>query len=107
LRANPTVAEIRFWRLIYPIRKPWHFRKQVRMGAYVVDFASHRARLVVEIDGYTHFVGDGPARDAVRDAALRRHGYEILRFTNLDVMQNAEGVYQTLLATLATRIPPP
>ncbi|QYO76779.1 DUF559 domain-containing protein [Devosia salina] len=52
LRQTPTLAEVRFWRLLYPIRQMgWHFRKQAPMGRYVVDFVCHPARLIVEIDG--------------------------------------------------------
>ena len=57
LRRNPTGPEVRFWAIIHPIRSRWHFRKQVPMGRYVVDFACHAAKLVVQIDGETHFVG--------------------------------------------------
>ena len=88
------------------MRAAWHFRKQVPMGPYVADFVSHKARLVVEIDGDTHFTGDGPDRDRRRDAALAAKGYIILRFTNDEVMHNPEGVYQKLVEVLASRKPP-
>lgn len=104
LRKNPTPAEIRFWRLIAPLRTLHHFRKQVAMGPYVVDFASHSARLVVEIDGDSHFVGDGPERDALRDAALRAHGYRVMRFTNEEVMRNPEGVCLALAEALGEEV---
>lgn len=100
LRKNPTPAEIRFWRLIAPLRTLHHFRKQVAMGPYVVDFASHSARLVVEIDGDSHFVGNGPERDA----ALRAHGYRVLRFSNDEVMRNPEGVYLALAEALGEEV---
>ena len=107
LRHNPTGPELRFWALIHPIRTQWHFRRQVRMGLYVVDFASHSAKLVVEIDGDTHFIGNVPARDLKRDEDLRAHGYQVLRFTNDEVMHNAEGVYSAVVAALALKAPPP
>lgn len=107
LRKNPTPAEIRFWKIIESLRARYHFRKQVQMGSYVVDFASHKARLVVEIDGETHYVGEGPARDQARDAALAERGYRVLRFTNADVMQNADGVFRVLTDALTERAPPP
>jgi very-short-patch-repair endonuclease len=107
LRQQPTAAEVRFWRLIYPVRSKWRFRRQVLLHTFVVDFASHTARLVVEIDGDTHYVGDGQMRDARRDAILAARGFEVLRFTNDEVMHNPEGVYHRLLAVLAQRSPPP
>src|SRR5690606_40840214 len=96
LRKNPTAPEIRFWRLIAQLRTKHHFRKQVPMGPYVVDFASHAAKIVIEIDGDSHFIGDAQERDGVRDAALRAHGYRVLRFTNDEVMHSPEGVYRAL-----------
>ena len=102
LRKNPTPAEIRFWRLIEPLRTgAYHFRKQVALGPYVVDFACHHAELIVEIDGDTHFSDAGLQKDIERDGYLRARGYRIVRFTNLDVMTNPEGVYTTVLAALA------
>ena len=101
LRKNPTPAEVRFWRLIAPLRTGgYHFRKQAPIGAYVADFACHHAKLVIEIDGDTHFVGTGPQRDAIRTAFLTSEGYTILRFTNLDVMTNSDGVYASVLSAL-------
>src|SRR6185312_16429621 len=52
LRARPTASEVRLWRLLYGLRTDGHhFRKQVRIGSYVVDFACLHASLVIEVDG--------------------------------------------------------
>ncbi len=107
LRKNPTPAEVRFWKIIESLRPQYHFRKQVQMGPYVVDFASHRAMLIVEVDGESHYVGAAPARDQVRDATLAARGYRILRFTNAEVMQNADGVFRVLVDVLEGKTPPP
>jgi very-short-patch-repair endonuclease len=88
------------------MRAEWHFRKQVPIGRFVVDFASHKAQLVVEIDGDTHFVGDAPHRDLVRDAFLVSQGYSVLRFTNDEVMTNPEGVYAKVIEVLEASPPP-
>ena len=102
LRQQPTPAEIRFWRLIYPIRQEgWHFRKQAPIGRYVVDFACHASKLVVEIDGDSHFMPEGVERDLVRTAFLVGEGFRVLRFTNSEVMDNEEGVYLLVAEALA------
>ncbi|MGV8955188.1 MAG: endonuclease domain-containing protein [Cypionkella sp.] len=101
LRQQPTPFEVRFWRIIHPIRQQgWHFRKQAPIGRYVVDFACHRARLVVEIDGDSHYTEEGIARDAVRTAFLVGEGYRVVRFTNLEVMENDEAVYLAIVEAL-------
>jgi very-short-patch-repair endonuclease len=62
------------------------------MGAYIVDFVCHGTRIVVEVDGETHDFASRLRRDAVRDAWLASRGYNVLRFTNEDVLRNLEGV---------------
>jgi very-short-patch-repair endonuclease len=106
LRKNPTPAEVRFWKLLEPLRtRGYHFRKQVPLGAFVADFACHQAKVVIEIDGDTHYTDVGMRKDRVRDAALAKHGYKVLRFSNLDVMNNPEGIYDTLVSAMGERTP--
>jgi very-short-patch-repair endonuclease len=67
LRKNPTPAEIRFWQLIGPRReRGYHFHKQVPLGAFVVDFACHHAKVVVEVDGDTHYTDEALRKDRAR-----------------------------------------
>jgi very-short-patch-repair endonuclease len=56
MRASPTEAERKlWWHLRYRLELPGtHFRRQVRLGRYIVDFASHQVRLVIEVDGGQH-----------------------------------------------------
>jgi very-short-patch-repair endonuclease len=63
----------------------WRFRRQVRIGRYVVDFANLWPRVVVEIDGDSHFVGTGPEGDRERDAYLRSMGFVVIRFMNAEI----------------------
>lgn len=101
LRHEQTPPERRFWALIRPWRDTgWHWRRQAPMGPYVVDFVCKRIRLVVEIDGNTHSADAGIAHDARRTDYLAGQGYTVLRFTNGEVMNNAEGVYEVLRQTL-------
>jgi len=101
LRAQPTVAEIRFWRLIFPLRTGgWHFRKQVQLGSYYVDFACLHAGLVVEIDGDTHGTELALRNDKTRAFYLRERGFVVLRFSNEDVLKYPDGVFDILTMTL-------
>ena len=67
LRKAMPPAEARMWNLLRgePFRW-WHFRRQVPVAAYFADFASHAAKLVVEIDGDTH--GTAAARRTMQRA---------------------------------------
>lgn len=101
LRREQTAAERRFWALLQPWRDSgWHWRRQAPVGPYVVDFLCKRVRLVVEIDGDSHYDVAGQAHDAQRTAFLVELGYTVLRFTNLDVLGNADGVFDALRKVL-------
>ncbi len=104
LRANPTDAEKRMWRLLFPFReRGFHFRKQAPIGPYVADFACHHAKIVIEVDGGQHYSRDGQASDARRSEFLESEGYTVLRFSNLEVLSNSDGVQEVLAAALALR----
>ena len=92
-------AEVPLWSELKPYRKMGaHFRRQVAIGNYVVDFACHRNRLIVEIDGLSHTTDDAIAKDAERQRELERCGYSVLRFTNEDVFTDCGSVIETILA---------
>jgi very-short-patch-repair endonuclease len=104
LRQQASPPEVRLWRLLYPLRTgAYHFRKQVQIGPYCVDFACHHAKLVIEVGGDSHHLRGEQQKDAMRDLFLRREGYEILRFSNSEVLSNPEGVYLTIVSTLKSR----
>lgn len=106
LRRKPTPAEVRLWRLLFPLRTGgFHFRKQAPIGPYIADFACHHARLVVEVDGDTHGTEAGIVRDWQRDAFLSGEGYTVLHFSNHDVLHNSEGV-SAVIATALSDITP-
>jgi len=101
LRRDPTEAEKAMWRLLRAQFTAWRFRRQVPLGFAIADFASHRARLVIEIDGGQH----GGADDAARDARMAREGYRVVRFWNNEVLANIGGV-ATVLAGVLEQSPP-
>lgn len=91
LRSNETLAERRFRRgLSYVRANNSHFRRQVAIGPYIVDFACHGEKIVVEIDGDTHGQEIQRRRDQKRDRYLTSRGYRVLRFWNNDVIENLD-----------------
>ncbi len=98
---NTTAAEARLWHQLRQFEtRGTHFRRQVPIGNYVVDFACMAARLVIEVDGSQH--SDDPVllRDAERTRWLEGQGYRVLRFWNNDVSQNLAGVLDVVHAAL-------
>ncbi|HQS71041.1 MAG: hypothetical protein B7Y36_14755 [Novosphingobium sp. 28-62-57] len=80
------------------------FRRQKVIGSYIADFAANEPKIVVEIDGHTHDADD--ARDAIRTRFLESEGYRVVRYTNVDVMQNLEGVLIHLASVIGEMQPP-
>jgi very-short-patch-repair endonuclease len=104
LRARPTASEVRLWRLLYGLRTDgYHFRKQVRIGSYVVDFACLHASLVIEVDGFSHESDRARSNDATRDDYLRGRGFTVLRFSSWDVMHEPDGVLTAVATGLEGR----
>jgi very-short-patch-repair endonuclease len=101
LRGDMTEAERIVW---YELRAHRlhgaSFRRQTPIGPYVVDFVCHAAKLIIEVDGGQHFEPGHLAYDAWRGAYLAARGYRVLRFSNLDVMDNKAGVLETIAAAL-------
>ena len=98
-----TKEERRLW-YEYLHSYPFRFRRQVTSGKYILDFYCAAAKLAVELDGSQHFEPDAQRYDATRTAYLNSIGIEVLRFSNLDVLQNLQGVCQAIDIAVAKRI---
>jgi very-short-patch-repair endonuclease len=72
------------------------FRRQHPIGRFIVDFYCHAHRLVVEIDGPVHRLQK--ERDVARADYLLQRGYQVVRFTNEHVLQDVQGVLQSIQA---------
>jgi len=93
LRGNTTDAESLLWSLLRARRLVGvKFRRQHQFGRYILDFYSHEAKLVLELDGDGHAQPEQRARDAERTAFLASHGLTVLRFSNREVLQETEAV---------------
>jgi very-short-patch-repair endonuclease len=91
LRRESTPAERKLW-FEFLSYLPEKFTRQKPLGPYIADFYCSRLRLVIEIDGDSHFTGSGETRDASRTAALAALDVRVIRFTNLEVREDFEGV---------------
>ena len=99
MRKQMTEPEMRLWLQLRAGRfEGVKFRRQKVIGRYIADFAANDPRLVVEVDGNTHDC-EYPS-DAERTRYLNERGYHLIRFTNLDVMTNLEGVLISLSETI-------
>lgn len=66
------------------------FSRQIPVGPFFADFLCRELKLIVELDGISH--DRQPDQDMGRDRHLAEQGYRVLRFTNPDVLRDAEAV---------------
>ncbi|MES2120308.1 MAG: DUF559 domain-containing protein [Pseudomonadota bacterium] len=103
LRNGATNAEQKLWRLLREAFQEHHFRRQVPIRHFIVDFASHPAKLVVEVDGGQH----SSEMDAARTATIEGEGYRVIRFWNHEVLRNPDSVWMLIAAALREHHPTP
>jgi very-short-patch-repair endonuclease len=80
-----------------------HIRKQHAVGTYIVDFFCAKSKLVIEIDGDSHFDPDQEKYDRERTEWLNEQkNYRVIRFINDEVHHNLEAVLEKILEVLQT-----
>ncbi len=107
LRSEMTESERLLWSRLR--RKQLHgtqFYRQKPIGSYIVDFYAPAARLVVEVDGSQHQDNIHAQNDAYRDESLKGQGLRVLRFTNLQVLQDLDSVVGVVAEALKSPLPP-
>ncbi|MGP8081089.1 MAG: endonuclease domain-containing protein [Dehalococcoidales bacterium] len=101
LRKNMTDAEIILWsKLRMKQLNNCQFYRQKIIGEYIVDFFCPKYKLVIEVDGGQHYSDEKLSADKNRDETLRSLGLKVLRFTNVDIFKNIEGVVIRILEYL-------
>ena len=91
LRKNMTKEESMLWNCFLRRYQP-RFHRQFVIGSYIADFYCHKAKLVVELDGSQHYSPEEIQYDKRRTAYLQAQGLKVLRFSNLDVLQQFKAV---------------
>ncbi len=95
LRKNATNVETILWNHLRTKQiEGLKFRRQQPMGEFIVDFACFEKRLILELDGGQH--AREREEDCKRDSWLRGQGYRVLRFWNNQVLENLDGVLETI-----------
>lgn len=99
LRKNQTEAEKLLWS---KIRKRQlmglKFQRQFELGTYIVDFVCRDLKVIVELDGGQHNEQETRLYDQQRTLYLESLGFKILRFWNNDVMENIDGVLESIVS---------
>jgi very-short-patch-repair endonuclease len=96
LRKKMTDAERKLWQNIRARQLlGFKFRRQEPIGRYIVDFVCYESKLIIELDGGQHLEKQAKY-DQVRDGWLRSQGFTVLRFWNFEVLENLDGVLESI-----------
>ena len=108
LRKKMTDAEQVLWsRLRGKQLNDVQFYRQKPIGPYIVDFYAHAAMLVIEVDGSQHYEPEHARKDADRDRCLSDEGFLVMRFDNLQVLQETDAVVEQIYRMIEERQIPP
>jgi len=100
-----TPPERRLWNALKVRPEGFKFRRQHAFEPYILDFFCHEASLAIEIDGFSHELGDNPQRDERRDKWVAEQGVRTIRITATDVRDNLEGVVVFIIEECRRRSP--
>ncbi len=101
MRHQPTESEAKLWEALRGGKLGVKFKRQVRIGGFIVDFLVPAVKLVVEVDGGSHRGRE--AADERRDRELARLGYRVVRVEAEAVIRNLSVVSDQVRRALAAR----
>ena len=92
MRNNMTDAEKLLWEALGAKNTGDKFRRQHIIGDFIADFVCLPKRLIIEVDGGYHNDDTQQSLDEQRTKILNHLGFEVIRFTNEEVLGNLDGV---------------
>ena len=103
-RNNPTEAEKVLWEIVRGRKMGgFKFRRQHIINNYIADFVSLREKLIIEVDGLYHQLPENIKTDAERTEDLNKMGFEVIRFTNEEVLHDTDNVINKIVGRLRER----
>ncbi len=96
-RRSMSLPEVLLWQLLRRSPSGVRFRRQYAVGPFVADFYCPAAKLVIEIDGEAHAMGNRGVRDEARDQWLRANGLTIMRIPAAEVLADVSAAADALV----------
>ena len=103
-RNNPTEAETFLWKQLKAQGLGVAFKRQCIILDYIADFYCPSANLIIEVDGGYHLQEEQQQLDKEREERLQAKGYNILRFTNEQVLFDTDKVLKDITEFLSIYI---
>ena len=104
-RKNPTEAEERLWSAVRNNQLGFKFRRQHSIDQFIADFACLEKSVIVEVDGEIHNTPENKEYDEGRTFELKKKGFEIIRFTNEEVLTQLNVVIDKIKSILSSGSP--
>jgi len=98
---NTTHAESILWQELRARQLGnYKFRRQHIILNYIADFVCLEKHLIVEVDGKIHQLRENADSDEMRTQRLNEIGFEVLRFSNEDILNDLPAVLERIDKTL-------
>ena len=102
MRNKPTDAERILWQELNNKKLDgYKFRRQHIIGNYIADFICLKENIIIEVDGLIHQLPENRVSDEERSQWLRSEGFDVVRFTNDEVIFKLDMVLQSISTKLA------
>ena len=103
-RSNPTEAEKFLWEVVRGRKMAGHkFRRQHIISNYIADFVCFSEKLIIEVDGLYHQLPENKISDEERTKELNKLGFEVIRFTNEQVLFDTDNVINKIVLKVKER----
>jgi very-short-patch-repair endonuclease len=102
-----SLPAVLLWKELQKRPGGFKFRREFPQSPLTLDFACLSARLIVEVDGQGHDMGDQPAIDQSRNNAMTERGFRTLRLAAKDVLKDMESCVNAIVAACREAGPPP
>ncbi|WP_448825515.1 leucine--tRNA ligase [Capnocytophaga ochracea] len=102
MRENMTESETVLWEALKSKHIGDKFRRQHIIGNFIADFVCLSKRLVIEVDGGYHTDDTQQGLDEGRAEELKQLGFEVIRFTNEEVLNNLDKVVHQITEKLSS-----
>ena len=103
LRNHGQLSEALLWKCLKEKKTGYLFLRQKPILNFIADFFCHELKLVIEIDGASHFTAEAQKRDAERDRQMQAIGLRIIRVSDSDVRKDPESVVRGIMEQLLPR----
>lgn len=92
-RYEMTKAEACLWKFVLAAKKTGYtFNRQRPVLNFIADFMCKELKLVIEVDGYSHFLDETIIKDEIKQKTLEDNGFTVIRFTDSEILNQIDRV---------------